>query len=80
MQDKKNMWEIFESIILFDGGNLVVTTMSDLGVTAMFQFALFGHDPAKVHLIGLSGNVSYLYWVKASPYHVNLSYIFCLLI
>ena len=42
MQDKKNMWEIFESIILLNSGNLGVTTMSHLGVTAMFLGALFG--------------------------------------
>ena len=42
MQDKKNMWEFFESIIFLDSGNPVVTTMSDLGVTDMFPSALFG--------------------------------------
>ena len=41
MQDKKNMWEFFESIILLDGSNLEFTIMSNLGVTAMFPGALF---------------------------------------
>ena len=75
MQDKKNMWEIFESIILLDGGFLVVSTMSDLGVTAMLQFVLFGHCPAKVHLLGLGGIIFLPVLGESCPDHVNLLYI-----
>ena len=40
--DKKITWGFFKCFILHDGGTLVVSTISNLGVTAMFLGALFG--------------------------------------
>ena len=39
--DKKTTWGFFKSFILHDGSTLVVSTISNLGVTAMFLGALF---------------------------------------
>ena len=54
------MWEFFESLILLDSGFLVVSTMSNLRLTAILHLALFVYCPAKFHLIRLGGIVSYL--------------------